>query len=112
MKKKHFDEVEKKPVQMEGAKGVYIRWLIAEEDNPPNFLMRYFEIESSGHTPFHQHDWEHEAYVLEGRGELIHGDKALPLQKGDFVLVMPDEKHQFKNTGTEPLKFLCLIPKK
>jgi oxalate decarboxylase/phosphoglucose isomerase-like protein (cupin superfamily) len=26
------------------------------------------------------------------------------------VYVKPDEVHQFRNTGSKPLKFLCLIP--
>ena len=109
---KPFSEVEKQSVQMDGVKGVYIRWLIGEKDNPPNFFMRYFEIEPGGHTPFHTHDWEHEVYVLAGQGVLVTGSGERELKKDYFVLVQPEEEHQFKNTGTEPMKFLCLIPKK
>ena len=38
-------------------------------------------------------------------GEQVHA-----LRAGDVVFVKPDEVHQFRNTGDQPLKFLCLIP--
>ena len=94
------------------AKGVYIRWLIGEKDNPPKFFMRYFEVEPGGETPFHAHDWEHEVYVLAGKGVIVTESGEEEIKKGYFALVQPGEKHQFMNTGAEPLKFLCLVPKK
>ena len=54
----------------EGAKGVKIRWLIGEQDGAPNFAMRHFEVAPGGHTPHHSHDWEHEVFVLSGRGKV------------------------------------------
>ena len=41
---------------------------------------------------------------------VIEGDQEHPLAAGDFVFVVPDEVHQFRNTGSVPLKFLCLVP--
>ena len=32
------------------------------------------------------------------------------MSPGVAVYVAPDEIHQFRNTGSGPLKFLCLIP--
>ena len=33
------------------------------------------------------------------------------LQKGDVILMPPDEKHQFKNlSDTEGARFMCLVP--
>ena len=29
---------------------------------------------------------------------------------GDAALVLPQEPHQFRNTGGSTLRFLCLIP--
>ena len=37
------------------------------------------------------------------------GDE-IKVQSGTAVYVPSDEKHCFKNTGTEKLMFLCLIP--
>ena len=48
--------------------------------------------------------------MLEGSGVVIEGDAPHALQAGDVVLVKPNEVHQFRNTGSGPLKFLCLIP--
>ena len=51
-----------------------------------------------------------EVFVLEGEGMVLEGDRQHPLRTGDVVYVQPDEVHQFRNTGDEPLRFLCLIP--
>lgn len=102
--------VESKPVEMDGASGCSVRWLVGTNDGAPNFAMREFEVAPGGYTPRHQHPYEHEVYVLEGQGVVFEGDTAHPLKPGDVVLVKPDEVHQFRNTGAQPMKFLCLIP--
>ena len=72
--------------------------------------MRQFEVAPGGFTPRHSHPYEHEVFVLEGEGEVFEGPKPHRLGAGDVVFVKPDEVHQFRNTGSGPLKFLCLIP--
>ncbi|MGB9599903.1 MAG: hypothetical protein ACP5QK_00920 [Myxococcota bacterium] len=47
----HFNEVEESRVEMEGAKDVFIRWLVSKDDEAPNFYMRLFIIKPDGHTP-------------------------------------------------------------
>jgi quercetin dioxygenase-like cupin family protein len=84
--------------------------LIGEADCAPNFAMRQFEVAPGGHTPRHSHPYEHEVFVLEGRGVVLEGNVPHPLRGGDVVYVRPDELHQFRNTGDLPLKFLCLVP--
>lgn len=108
---KKYDEVEKQKILMDQAKGISIRWLIGPDQGAPNFYLRHFEVEPGGHTPYHTHPWEHEVYILEGKGKLNTKDKSLPLEKDCFALVMPEEEHQFENTGDRTLKFLCVIPK-
>jgi len=103
-------DVPARPVSMEGAHGCHVRWLVSAADGAPNFAMRLFEVAPGGHTPRHHHPYEHEVYVLEGEGEVWQDETAYPLRAGDVVLVLPNEVHQFRNTGTGPLKFLCLIP--
>lgn len=39
-----------------------------------------------------------------GTGEAILNDETFPISAGDVVVVTPGTKHNFKNTGTEPLK--------
>jgi len=110
MKVCHHEQVESKPVEMEGADGCRVRWLIGEGDGAPNFAMRHFEIEPGGHTPRHHHPYEHEVYVLEGNGLVYEGDQERTLRAGDVIYVAPDEVHQFRNTGEATMKFLCLVP--
>jgi len=108
--KKH-DQVVREEVKMEGVKNTSVRWLIGKDSPAPNFHMRLFEVEPGGHSPFHSHDFEHEIYVVDGTGRINTEDTPIPLEKDSFALVMPNEKHQFENTGDTPLKFLCMIPK-
>jgi quercetin dioxygenase-like cupin family protein len=49
-------------------------------------------------------------FILAGNGVVFEGDKQHSLTAGDVVLVKPNEVHQFRNTGEQPMKFLCLIP--
>lgn len=99
------------PVQIEGAAGCQMRWLIGPEEGANRFMMRLFELEPGGYTPHHQHPYEHEVFVLEGTGQVLDDQhQAHPLQPGTVVFVPSNEMHQFQNTGSEPLRFLCLIP--
>jgi quercetin dioxygenase-like cupin family protein len=110
MKITNFKNIEAKEVKEPSAEGVTIRWLISQKDGAPNFAMRIFEVQPSGYTPYHRHSWEHEVFILEGRGTLVTEKKNFPLKKGDSVFVPPDENHQFKNDSDEKLTFICLIP--
>lgn len=110
MQIKKSNQVPSAEVTMEGAADCRVRWLIGEVDQAPNFAMREFEVAPGGHTPKHFHDYEHEIYVLSGRGVLVDGNQDRPLAAGDVVLIAPGDVHQFRNSGDEPLKFLCLIP--
>jgi quercetin dioxygenase-like cupin family protein len=110
MKVNHYEQVAKAPVTMEGSSGCQVRWLVDETGGAPNFAMRQFEVAPGGYTPKHSHPYEHEVFVLEGRGVVLEGDVEHPLAAGDFVLVTPGEIHQFRNTGPAPLKFLCMVP--
>ncbi len=110
MKVNHYEQVSQAPVTMPGSSGCQVRWLIGQPDGAPNFAMRQFEVEPGGFTPRHSHPYEHEVFVLEGEGIVVEGDVEHRLAAGDVVYVVPDEIHQFRNTGPVPLKFLCLVP--
>ena len=105
-------ELRKTIPKMEGAKGVYKQIPLSTKDGVPTFSFRVFTIEPGGHTPFHQHPFEHMNYVIEGSGILIAVDQEHELSEGDFALVLPDEKHQFRNTGHSELIIICAVPKK
>jgi quercetin dioxygenase-like cupin family protein len=109
MKVFHYQSVEAKTAD-EGALKLKVRWLITKEMGAPNFAMRLFEMEPKGHSPFHSHPWEHEVFILEGEGLLVSDEEEKKFRAGDVVFVLPNEKHQFKNSGDKTLKFLCLVP--
>lgn len=98
------------PVEMEGAQDVYKRVLISRVEGANNFYMRMFEVRPNGFTPYHKHAYEHEVYVLDGRGLLKSRYVEKPLNPGDVVFVAPNEIHQFRNIGVETFRFLCMIP--
>lgn len=110
MKLKHYSEVPLEKVEIEGAEGASIRWLISEKDGAPNFATRMFEVISGGHTPFHTHSWEHENYIISGEGVLVTEEGEKRFKEGDIIYVPPNYRHSYKNTGKETLKFLCMIP--
>ncbi len=110
MKHVHYTEVSLEQPQEQGIKDVKVRWLISKKDGAKNFAMRLFELKSGGYTPLHQHDWEHEVFIVEGSGVAKDKTTEQPFKQGDVFFVPPMEWHQFVNTGKQPLKFLCLIP--
>jgi quercetin dioxygenase-like cupin family protein len=110
MKVQNYQQVPSKPVEMEGSQGCTVRWLVSESDGAPTFAMRQFEVAAGGFTPRHSHPYEHEVFVLEGSGEVYEGDEAHPLRAGDVIYVVPDDVHQFRNTGNGPMRFLCMVP--
>jgi quercetin dioxygenase-like cupin family protein len=61
-------------------------------------------------TMHHQHNYEHEVYVLEGEGELAGEEENLSLTPGSAGYVPANTIHQFRNVGNTPFKFLCMIP--
>jgi len=109
MKHIHFSKVEKEAVDMEGAEGVSVRWVINEADGAKNFAMRVFDVEANGQTPYHNHDWEHEVFILSGSGVVCAEGQDEQLVPGDVVFVPGGEKHNFQ-AGSQGLTFICLVP--
>jgi quercetin dioxygenase-like cupin family protein len=107
-----WSEVEAKGVSEPGASGVTIRVLMGDNVSAPTFVMRHFEVAPGGGTPYHSHAWEHEVYVLSGKGKVRRKGGETDLEAGSFVYVAPDEEHNFLNTGAAPFVFLCAIPTK
>jgi len=75
------------------------------------FEMRCFEVEVGGYTSFEKHCHEHCVVVLSGRGEVRLNNEIQPIEPNDAVHVPPMMPHQFRNTGDEPLRILCVVDK-
>jgi len=101
------------PMAMEGAAKVLKQLPIGSEDGTPNFSVRVFTLDVDGHTPYHAHPFEHLNYVIQGKGAIVNASgQEQPVKRGDFAMILPDEKHQFKNkSATEPLVIICAVPK-
>ena len=97
-----------KPVQE--LSGVVVRDVIKADDGAPNFCMRIFEVEPGSSTTPHTHWWEHEVFVLSGRGVVVGERGETQIAKDSVVFVAPDEHHCFVNNGSETLRFICVIP--
>ena len=110
---KKLSEVEKTKVQMDGAQHAYKQLPIGQADSTPSCSIRVFTLEPDGHTPYHTHPFEHLNYIIAGQGVLVKASgEECPLQKGDFALVLPDEKHQYKNTSDQDsFIMICAVPK-
>ncbi len=90
--------------------GVLKREVINASDGAPNSCMRVFDLEPGSSTPSHSHAWEHEVYVLSGKGVVEGQEGEKEISRDSVVFVAPDEHHCFKNTSYETLRFICVIP--
>jgi quercetin dioxygenase-like cupin family protein len=51
-------------------------------------------------------------YVISGEGILVADDGERELREGDFALVLPGEKHQYKNSSeNQSLVMICAVPR-
>ncbi len=105
---RHADDVPAGPAG-DGAENATIQWLIAKPEGAENFFMRRLNLGPNGSTPHHSHDWEHEVFVLAGRGKLVGESEIYDLSAGMAALVPGGEVHHFE-TAEDSMSFLCLIP--
>jgi quercetin dioxygenase-like cupin family protein len=113
MKVVSLDQLPKTKVDMEGAEKVLKQVPIGQSDGSPTFSVRVFTVEPDGHTPYHQHPFEHLNYVIEGRGALVaETGYEREVKRGDFALVLPNELHQYRNKSKDqPLVMICAVPR-
>jgi len=113
MKVVSLDQITSTKVDMEGAKAVCKQIPLGQSDGSPAYSFRVFSVDPGGHTPYHQHPYEHLNYVIEGHGALVEESGAeREVKKGDFALVLPNERHQYRNESKdEQLVMICAVPK-
>ncbi|MFZ3044858.1 MAG: cupin domain-containing protein [Desulfatirhabdiaceae bacterium] len=106
----HYQDILAQQFENESVKGVSGRVLIGKKEGASNFCMRLFEVASGGNSPRHSHEWEHEIFVHQGSGQVLWGDEWKLIRAGTAIFIPGGMAHQIKNTGAEPLVFICLIP--
>jgi quercetin dioxygenase-like cupin family protein len=105
MKVKALEDVQ--PEQM--GQGVQVRQVISRQDGADNFFMRVFDVDADAKgPPLHSHPYEHEMYIISGRGVLAGENGTTPFKAGDVIFIPPGEQHQLIQEGN--LRFICLIP--
>lgn len=108
---KKISEVPAVDVQMEGVKDAKVKVLFGPKDGVPTFAMRIFELGPGGNTPFHDHGFEHEVLIMEGKLAVVSESGDTPVEPGQVIYMPADEKHQFKNlSDTDKASFMCLVP--
>lgn len=95
--------------KMDGIKDARMRLLLGEPDGMPNFFLREFTVDAGGYTPRHQHNYEHEVYIIDGAGEVECAGETAPLRAGQALFIPANSLHQFRAADV-PLKFLCIVP--
>lgn len=98
------------PDQMKGKGRATVRWLLGEPEGAPNFEMRYFSLSGDISTDWHSHDWEHQVFVIAGRGKFRSTEKEVVLGPGCALFVAPGEQHHFICDGDQ-FDFICVVPR-
>ena len=104
MKHIHYLDQEAEEVNIDGAHGTVIRHVITEKDGAPNFNMRVLIMEPGGQSPNHSHPWEHEFFVLSGKGTGEVDGKTVNLKPGDVLYIPLDSQHCLR--ATEPMEVI------
>lgn len=112
MKIVNVKAVEAKLLEKIDAVKVRVKYLLTDREGAKKFHMRVFVIEPGGHTSYDQHIYEHEVYILRGKGKIVTikngGKKEVEIGVGDAILIESNEVHQIFNIGDEPLEFICI----
>ena len=90
--------------------GVMVRDVLTADDGAPNFRMRIFEVIPGAATVPHTHWWEHEVFVLSGRGAVVGEQGEVEITEGSIIFTAPEELHSFVNKGKETLRYIMLNP--
>lgn len=103
--KKYLDA---KPSQV--LPGVIKREVVNAADGAPNFTMRVFELQPGSKTPSHFHNWEHEIYILAGKGVAVSPYGETAISRDSVVYIPPNEHHSLINQGKTVMRLICVIP--
>lgn len=88
--------------------GGKIRWLITHRDGAQNFSMRLITIPGGKSTPNHSHDYEHEIFVLAGKGEAELDGKNISVEKDMFLFIPGGVTHTIRAESS--MKMICVVP--
>lgn len=106
----HEREVLGTRLQNSNTQNVLKKVLVSPTEGWEGYVMRSFELGEGGYTPQHTHAWPHINYINSGKGILHLDGTDYAVEAGSFAYVPGGKIHQFRNTGTEPFSFICIVP--
>jgi quercetin dioxygenase-like cupin family protein len=101
------NDVEEIEMNVKGARGVKVKYLLDENVGASRLQLRLFTLDVKGYTPLEKHKHEHEVFILHGKASVHGGENEIVVTAGDAIFIPSWEEHQFKNIGDEELQFLC-----
>ncbi len=107
----HESEVFKQILKSDTVKNAAMTMLVGPEQGWSDHVMRVVELQKDGYSPCHAHPWPHINYMIEGEGVLMIDGEDHAVKAGSFAYVPSNARHQFRNCGTKPFKFICIVPK-
>jgi uncharacterized cupin superfamily protein len=110
----HLDEIEPSGFG-KGSKFGHTNKALSRSSGGKSLGCTWYEVAPGKSAfPAHYHCALEEAiYILEGEGTLRIGNERMPVRAGDYLAfpVGPDHAHRLDNTGSAPLRYLCMSSK-
>lgn len=105
----NVNEINQKPTSLDGAKGFYVRWLVAKEQGSQKFALRVWTVDAKGFLPMHKHKYEEAVLILNGSFKVTINNTTKILGPDDYFYTAPYEPHSMENLSEEEGKFICVI---
>jgi len=93
---------------VKGSPGVWIQDFVTNKENT-QVTVRYVKVEPNGEIIPHTHDVLEVFYIVEGKGELLMGDKRLVCSKGSCLIAPAGVRHGLKNIQDIPILLFCVF---
>ncbi len=77
--------------------------------NGINYSLAQFTLEPGKKSKLHKISSSEIYYILEGSGNITINEDIHQIKKDDSVYVPPNSKQFIENSGSEDLKFLCIV---
>ena len=84
--------------------------VLGAQDGVPTVISLFHDHGPGESSEHHEHDWEHQAFILSGSGVVWVDGQEYDIQTGDFVLIPENSSHYFKNTGSVTLSRVTFNP--
>jgi quercetin dioxygenase-like cupin family protein len=98
------------PIDSIEVKSAAMKVLISQSEGWDDHVMRIIELGDGGYSPVHTHEWPHINYIVEGDGVLHIDGTDHSVTAGGYAYVPAGARHQFKNAGKTPFRFICIVP--